>query len=62
MTSARPAEGNPRANNPHPPAAQSLPRQLPLLGSGCAATMTALEHKDLMVRTQMSDTIFLDAE
>lgn len=28
--------------------------------SGCAATMTALEKKDLSVQTRMSDTIFLE--
>jgi hypothetical protein len=27
---------------------------------GCAATQVALEHKDLKVQTQMSETIFLD--
>jgi hypothetical protein len=30
--------------------------------SGCAATQIALEKKDLDVQTQMSDTIFLDAD
>ncbi|MGH8645958.1 MAG: complement resistance protein TraT [Gammaproteobacteria bacterium] len=30
--------------------------------TGCAATMTALEHKDLRVQTHLSDTIFLDIE
>ncbi len=29
---------------------------------GCAATMTALEHKDLRVQTNLSDTVFLDIE
>ena len=28
--------------------------------SGCAATMTALEHRNLEVQSKMSDTIFLD--
>ncbi|MGH8628781.1 MAG: complement resistance protein TraT, partial [Gammaproteobacteria bacterium] len=30
--------------------------------TGCAATMTALEHKDLRVQTHLSDTVFLDIE
>lgn len=30
--------------------------------TGCAATMTALEHKDLRVQTHLSDSIFLDIE
>lgn len=30
--------------------------------TGCAATMTALEHKDLSIQTQMSETVFLDIE
>ena len=33
-----------------------------LLFTGCAATQTALEHKSLDVQTQMSQTVFLDAE
>jgi len=34
-----------------------------LLGlGGCAATQVALEHKDLSVQTQMSNTVFLDLE
>src|SRR5580704_10355396 len=32
------------------------------LFTGCAATQIALEHKNLKVQTQMSHTIFLDAE
>lgn len=41
--------------------------QLMLLGAllmmtGCAATMVAIEKKDLKVETLMSDTIFLDVE
>jgi hypothetical protein len=31
-----------------------------LLFSGCAAMQIALEHKDLIVQTQMSETIFLE--
>jgi hypothetical protein len=30
--------------------------------AGCAATQVALEHKDLVVETRMSATIFLDVE
>jgi hypothetical protein len=30
--------------------------------TGCAATMTALEKRDLRIGTQMSETIFLDIE
>ena len=30
------------------------------LMAGCAATVTALKHKDLEVQTHMSETIFLD--
>jgi len=33
-----------------------------LVLSGCAATQVALEHKNLKVQTQMSHTVFLDAE
>lgn len=30
--------------------------------AGCAATMTAVEHRELKVETQMSESVFLDVE